>query len=144
MHMHHDLPCACTALRKTSRALTRLYDAALAPFGMTIQQFSVLRNIARADSIALSRLADVLVMDRTSLYRALTPLERSGWVVTHAGTGRTRIVQLTGEGHAALKAATPAWAAAQTRLIGEFGDQKWQDVSTGLHDLADLAQAVRQ
>lgn len=111
---------------------------------MTIQQFSVLRNIARAESIALSRLADVLVMDRTSLYRALTPLERSGWVATQAGTGRTRLVQLTEAGHAALKAATPAWAAAQTRLIGEFGDQKWQDVSTGLHDLADLAQAVRQ
>ena len=31
MHMHQELPCACTALRKASRAMTRLYDDALAP-----------------------------------------------------------------------------------------------------------------
>jgi hypothetical protein len=68
MHMHQRL-CVCTTMRRATRALTRAYDEALAPFGITVQQFAILRDIQRAPS--LPRLAEGLVMDRTSLYRAL-------------------------------------------------------------------------
>jgi len=77
MHMHHDLlagPCACTALRKAGRAVSRAYDEALAAHGMSTAQFAILRHVARGAPLALSRLAEQLVMDRTSLYRAVAPL----------------------------------------------------------------------
>ena len=76
MHMHQSSTCACTALRKASRAVGRLYDEMLADSGLTTAQFAILRHLARAESLPLSRLADHLVMDRTSLYRGLTPMLR--------------------------------------------------------------------
>ena len=83
MYMHHESlsgPCACTTLRKAARAVGRVYDEALAGKGMTTAQFAILRHVWRGGSVPLSRLADSLVMDRTSLYRALAPVEAKGWV----------------------------------------------------------------
>ena len=92
MHMHHEHPvaatCACTALRKASRAVTRLYDEALDNSGMTIVQFSILRNLEREGPRPLMQLADLMVMERTTLYRALVPLEHAGWITIRNGAGR--------------------------------------------------------
>src|ERR1700733_3623130 len=99
-----DLPCACTTLRKATRAVSRIYDEALAAVGMNVTQLAILRAIGRAGDggIPLSRLAESLVMDKTSLSRGLGPLIRSGWlVVMQAGKGRTKLVCLTIEGRRA-------------------------------------------
>jgi DNA-binding MarR family transcriptional regulator len=61
-----DLPCACTTMRKATRALSRLYDDTLAPLGVTVAQFGVLKAIWRDPGLELSRLADEMVMDRTA------------------------------------------------------------------------------
>ncbi|MGH6617247.1 MarR family winged helix-turn-helix transcriptional regulator [Sphingomonas sp.] len=149
MYMHHensiaDAACACTALRKASRALSGVYDAALADTGITIAQFSILRHIWRGGDIPLSRLAEQLVMDRTSLYRALTPLERHGWVsVVPAPEGRARIASLTDAGHAAMLRATGPWEAAQTHILGEFGVEDWQTLETMLRTLTAIAGDAR-
>ncbi|MGY4397704.1 DNA-binding MarR family transcriptional regulator [Sphingomonas sp. UYAg733] len=149
MYMHHEDPiadaaCACTTLRKAARALSGVYDAALADTGMTIAQFSVLRHIARGGVVPLSRLAEQLVMDRTSLYRALTPLERQGWVsVAAAPEGRTRIASLTDTGRAAMAEATVPWEAAQQRIVGAFGVEDWRALETMLRTVTAIAGDLR-
>lgn len=141
MYMHHDLHCACTVLRKASRAVTRLYDEALEGSAMTIAQFALLRNIARAEPVELSRLADAMVLDRTSLYRALAPLERAGWVaVTAAGRGRAKRAALTEAGRTAMADTEPAWEAAQRRLVERFGAADWDALYDSLLGLAALAK----
>ena len=72
-----DVGDRCLALRalSTARAVTRRYDAALRPSGLTITQFTLLISIARLKPVAISALADVLSMERTSLSRNLKPLE---------------------------------------------------------------------
>jgi DNA-binding MarR family transcriptional regulator len=124
MHMHQATPsaCACTALRKASRALTRLYDARLSSHGVTATQFALLRTIGRAGEAPLSALGDQLVMDRTTLYRALAPMERQGWIETRrADHGRARLARLTPGGEALALAAAPAWEAAQTEVAESLG-----------------------
>src|SRR5437879_13899705 len=79
-HMSRSTPCACTTLRKAARAVTRFYDAAIERAGMTTTQFAVLRAAERAGTVTMSRVADDLVMDRTSLYRTVAPLLREGWL----------------------------------------------------------------
>ena len=141
--MHHDLeslPCACTALRKASRAMSRLYDEALAPAGLTTCQYAILRHLARSGDLPLSRLAELLVMDRTSLYRAIAGTERAGWVrIDSAGHGRTRIAVLTGSGRVAMDAATPLWAAAQGRIVGAVGAAEWRALAGSLGELTAIA-----
>jgi len=144
MHMHDAAPslCACTALRKASRALTRHYDEHLAPHGLSIAQFALLRHIARGQPIVLSALADQLAMDRTTLYRALRPIEASGWIRTEpAPRGNVRLARLTEEGAAVMHGAEPAWEASQSAIRSSLGDDGW----ARLHDAAaDVLAMVRE
>jgi len=143
MHMHHDTPqaCACTTLRKASRAVTRLYDDRLAGHGMTTTQFAILRNLAREGGILpLSRLADRLVMDRTSLYRTLAPVARAGWAVIEPGAGRAKLARLTDAGRAAMVGAEGDWDKAQADLLGEIGPDEWQATIGTLDRLVTAAK----
>ena len=143
MHMHQSTlegPCACTTLRKAARAVARVYDDALAGRGMTTAQFAILRHVARGGSVPLSRLADSLVMDRTSLYRALAPLEAKGWVAVSAGQGKAKLAALTPEGHSAMENAEADWAAVQTRIVGTMGPENWAGLEAGLRALTAFAQ----
>jgi DNA-binding MarR family transcriptional regulator len=140
MHMHHaavdptTLPCACTSLRKTARAVSRLYDLELADAGMNANQLAILRALARGGPAPLSRLAETMVLDRTSLYRGIEPMVRRGWIaVSPASTGRTRIAALTDPGRAAMDAAAPSWEAAQRRFVEAFGPGEWRDLHAALH-----------
>jgi DNA-binding MarR family transcriptional regulator len=134
-----DLPCACTTLRKATRAVSRIYDDALAAAGMNVTQLAILRAIGRAGDggAPLSRLAESLVMDNTSLYRGLGPLIRSGWVVVkQAGKGRTKLVRLTTKGQRTMDAAAQPWAVAQSRVVEAFGVERWAALHESIADLA--------
>jgi len=62
------MECAGGGLRRTSRAISRFYGAAFAPLDLTGTQFSLLVAVNLGGPIPLSRLAEFLVLDRTSLY----------------------------------------------------------------------------
>jgi DNA-binding MarR family transcriptional regulator len=143
MYMHQEVlsgPCACTTLRKAARAVGRVYDEALAGAGMTTAQFAILRHVARGGSVPLSRLADSLVMDRTSLYRALAPVEAKGWIAVSPGAGKAKLASLTPEGRAALAGAEDDWVEVQERIVGTMGAEQWTALQAGLRALTDLAQ----
>lgn len=114
--------CACFNLRKAARAVTQLYEAALEPSGLKATQISVLVALAMHASLPLTRLAQALVMDRTTLTRNLQPLKKKGWIASERGPDRReRYVGLTRAGRAALEKALPLWHAAQSRVAAEFG-----------------------
>ena len=121
----------------------RAYDSALAGTGLTANQLAILRSLARTGPQPLSRLAEAMVMDRTSLYRALTPLQRAGQVsVDAAGVGRTRIARLTPEGRRVMEAAAASWELAQGRLVGDFGPAEWSAMAESLRDIIALASRL--
>nr|WP_063573440.1 MarR family winged helix-turn-helix transcriptional regulator [Luteibacter rhizovicinus] len=135
-----DLPCACTTMRKATRALSRLYDDTLAPLGVTVAQFGVLKAIWREPDVALSRLADEMVMDRTSLYRMLTPMTSAGWIAIASPTkGRAKTVALTTEGQSLLIKARQLWDDAQTRVVGTYGAERWQVLESAISELTRLS-----
>ena len=147
MHMHQEtsdpttLACACTTLRKAGRAVGRLYDSTLARTGMNANQLAILRALGRNGPLPLSRLAAAMVMDRTSLYRALEPLQRSGWVaIEPASTGHVRVASLTPADARAKDGAASAWEDAQTRFVGAFGADGWRDLSDRLLGLIEVAR----
>lgn len=135
-----DLPCAATALRKASRAITRLYDEALAPHGLTVTQFAILRNVARRGEVALPALADLMVMDRTSLYRTLTPMQRAGWIEVVSGrSGRAKLTHLTAAGEAIMDAAADDWARVQARVRQGLGGETWDALTASLARVVEVA-----
>jgi len=140
-----DLPCACTTLRKASRAVARLYERHLAEAGLTATQFAILRAIERRGTYNLRPLADELVMDRTSLYRAIAPLERDGLVVIEADAvdARARQASLTDAGRERIALALPHWRVAQSTFIEGFGAGDYAGFIDELrHTVALLETAV--
>ena len=117
-------PCLCAAVRKTGRHLTKKYDQYLKPSGLKITQFSMLANIARNPSIAVTKLAELLVMDQTTVTRNLRVLEKAGYIHIETDTTDHRIkrTQVTGLGMCRMDEARPFWEKAQLeieRILGK-------------------------
>lgn len=134
--------CACTALRKSSRAITRVYDDAMETTGATIGQFAVLRNLRRSGAMLLSRLAEVMAMERTSLYRMLAPMEAHGWIAIEATAGRARLASITPAGLAMLDEGDAIWADVQSRFVAELGEEKWGMLRSLLADVTAVATRI--
>ena len=109
--MHVAGTCLCLHTQRAARALARIFDAALKPFGLSNGQFSLLMALNRPEPPAIGELASFLAMDRTSLTAALKPLERRGLVrvVADKTDRRSRRIEITCEGVALLRSAIPAW-----------------------------------
>jgi DNA-binding MarR family transcriptional regulator len=132
--------CACRNLRRTARAVTQLYDDALRPSGLRITQFTLLVAVALGEPVPITRLADALDLDRTTLARDLKPLTGRGLLEITAGTDRrTRLVRLTRQGREAIARAYPLWQQAQARIVEGARPDRWQAVAGGLREVAALA-----
>jgi DNA-binding MarR family transcriptional regulator len=130
-------------VRKAARVLARAFDSRLARSGLNITQLAVLRAVLRHPHEPLSRVAEDLAMERTSLYRALAAMEKQHWVTMRDGPdGRTRTAVLTRAGENVLSRADPGWVSTQRALIDRFGAAQWQNLVAELHRLADCAEAV--
>ena len=130
-------------MRKAARVLARTFDSALADSGLNITQLAVLRAVLRHPYEPLSRVAEDLAMDRTSLYRALAAMEKQHWVTMRDGPdSRTRTALLTRTGEAVLSRADPGWTSTQRALIERFGAAQWQNLVAELRRLGDCAEAV--
>src|SRR5260221_5972440 len=71
--------CHCLAARRNAREITRLFDERLRPHGLRTTQFSVLALLALGGGASVNRVADALGVERTTLTRSTTILERRGW-----------------------------------------------------------------
>jgi DNA-binding MarR family transcriptional regulator len=135
--------CACFNIRKTARAITNLYDTVLQPTNLRATHATLLMAIALAGTPTISRLAEAMVMDRTTVARELKPLEEQGLVrITPGGDRRTRQVQLTDAGHTKRREVIPLWEQAQARIIAAgLGHERWSRLYDELQEVVRLAQA---
>jgi DNA-binding MarR family transcriptional regulator len=130
--------CSCAALRQAARRVTRLYDDALAPTGLGVNQYSILARLSQVGPSTIRELARLLVMDRSTLGHLLRPLEKRGLVrlETHEQDGRSRLTALTPAGRAVVAKGRPLWARAQQRFAGGFGAKDARDLRTVLKRVA--------
>ena len=118
--------CTCFAVRSAARHVTQLYDQFLAPTGLRVTQFSILAKLKRTGPLAINALADQMVMDRTTLGRAVQPLEREGLIRIEPAPSdrRAKELHLTKAGEKRLQAGHRAWAEAQARFEAGFGARR--------------------
>lgn len=132
-------PCVCAAIRRAGRVATRLYDAHLKPSGLKITQFSMLVNIARNPDITVTRLADLLLMDQTTVTRNLGVLEKAGWVRLEPEESDRRLkrVGVTDAGLAKLDEARPYWLRAHAAMEDILGRTGIEGLLTTLQKLME-------
>ena len=132
-------PCACSRLRRAARAVTQLYDDALAPIGLRVTQLSLLRALQRDGPLRIGELASRNLLDRTALSRNLEPLAQRKLVAIVAGRdARTREVRLTRQGEAAIAAAAPHWQSAQRQVTRCIGRDRLDNLYAVLRDMETL------
>jgi DNA-binding MarR family transcriptional regulator len=132
--------CLATKLRQATRALTQHYDEAIADSGIRSTQFTLLIALAQAPRVPLSKLADALVMDRTTLTRNIAPLVRDGLVEEQPSPDRrVRAYALSAKGKRALEQAMPGWRKAQARMLRALGSADAQALDRILSDAVRAA-----
>jgi DNA-binding MarR family transcriptional regulator len=135
------VPANCMGwhIRRASRILTQIYDTALRPVGLVLNQFTLLVAIHLVESTSITRLAEELFVDQTTLTRNLKILEKRRLVAIAPGADRrVKLVSLTDEGRTVLAQALPLWEKAQTEASEQFGSQKWEALLSLLSDLKAL------
>lgn len=138
-HPPEPVPCNCFAIRSAARQASQFYDRHLAPSGLRTTQFSVLANLSRGDPLAINELANRMAMDRTTMGRALRPLEREGLLTIGPGRdGRTRALTLTEAGRARLRSAAPLWRKAQAAFEERYGAQEAAALREALRRVREL------
>ncbi len=140
MAMSLETHCMCALVRKVSRSLTSLYDQMLAPSGLRVTQYSLLVNIRRQGTATPSKLSRILLMDKTTLTRNLTLLEKNGLIFIRPGRdGRVKEIGLSEKGTMALDRARPLWENVQSYVgdrMGVSGAEELMERLNGLlHDL---------
>ncbi|MEO7732741.1 MAG: winged helix DNA-binding protein [Kofleriaceae bacterium] len=132
-------PCLCSALRKATRAVTRLYDEALRPADLRITQFALLRNLARRGEQRMRDLSALLAMEETGLNRSVRALAERGWIAIRTGEDRReRLLSITAAGRAVIAEAEPLWLAAQRRMADDLG-ASWEPLVRALGDVTASA-----
>ena len=115
--------CYCAALRSATRKTTAIYDAALAPTGVNLAQFSLLRKIQRAAPVSLSDLGRLAELDRSTIGRNVKVLQRMGLArVTPGEDQREATVTLDEGGLVVLRDGAPLWDEAQRRIEEKLGE----------------------
>ena len=130
--------CMGTRVRRAARVVGNYYDLNLKSVGLKGTQFTLLNAVFLNPSITITQLADLLLLNRTTLNRNLKPLERQGLVQTSPGKDqRTRVLKLTQEGRHILQQALPLWLNAQTGVVDTLG-MRMERLAEDLNQLEKL------
>lgn len=116
--------CLCLHAQRAARVLSRRFDEAFRPLGITSGQFSLMNGLNRPEPPTIGAMASLLAMDRSTVTANLKPLERTGLVTVSvdAEDRRGRRAALTNAGRALLAKATPVWIAEHGRVEAGLAD----------------------
>ncbi len=129
--------CIADKCRLMSRFITKLYDEALRPTGLTTSQMNILMVTAKYGEASPNQIGEWLYMEKSTLSRNVRRLKENGWLTIHpAERGRTQTTQLTPKGSRARQKGLPLWESAQREAQAILG-------KTGVEEIMRVAGTVR-
>lgn len=134
--------CLATRVRQLSRIITRLYDDAMRPLGITASQYTLLAQLASRDGITAVEIGHDLDIEKSTLSRNLKRMLALDHISMDPPAGRRgRGLHLTPKGQAVLRDAFPIWQGAQSRAISVLGTESRAILDTLLRQAERLAAA---
>jgi DNA-binding MarR family transcriptional regulator len=133
--------CACMATRKAARSITQFYSWFLSDSSVGASQHSILMIAYLAQAITITKMADIAVMDRTTLTRNIRPLVKEGLIEINPGEDRReKVITITRKGIKLLKKITPMWEKAQIEFEKRFGSKKFDNLINNLNEVVSITQ----
>jgi DNA-binding MarR family transcriptional regulator len=134
--------CIATRIRQLSRIITRVYDDAMRPLGITASQFTLLTRLAQQDGIAAVEIGFALDIEKSTLSRNLKRLLALGLIIMDPPAGRRgRGLHLTAQGQAVIKDAYSVWQCAQQNATRVMGPNSRTTLDRLLHHTEKLPPA---
>ncbi len=116
--------CIATRVRQLSRIVTRVYDDAMRPLGITASQFTLLTQLASRDGITAVEIGGDLDIEKSTLSRNLKRMLALTLITMDPPAGRRgRGLHLTPKGQAVIKEAYPVWLSAQQKAVAFMGQE---------------------
>ena len=114
--------CLGVRISRLHRMVARHFDHALRPLGLTLPQLEILAVLMMRGSLKPSAVADALAVERSTISRNLSVMEKKGWVAIESmPSGRAASVAITQQGVAVLARAKMAWTEAQAYVVHLIG-----------------------
>lgn len=113
--------CIAMRVRQINRRVTRLYDAALRPHGITTAQLNVLVALALMGETRAVDVAATLALEKSTLSRNLARMIERGWISASTDArGSGQQLRILAPGRDLVERAIPAWQAAQRQAHKEL------------------------
>jgi len=125
--------CLSVRVRRLGRVVTRIYDAALAPHGISAAQLNLLAAVAVGEGVRPADLTRLLDLEKSTLSRDLKRMEQLGWVRSRETLPRGGLfVTLTAAGSRLLAEVRPSWEKAQAAAEAELGQKPFAQLRAAL------------
>ena len=129
--------CIAVRLRVLTRAVTKIYNKALRPYGLTVSQMNILVAVSRLGNAKQQDVCRILHLDKSSLSRDIKRMRAHGWLASLPGEdGRSGLLRVARSGRTLLQKTFPAWHQAQTQAKTLLGTK-------GIADLGLAVKALR-
>ncbi|HVO66360.1 MAG TPA: MarR family winged helix-turn-helix transcriptional regulator [Syntrophales bacterium] len=128
--------CIAVRIRMLSRMVTNIYDSALSPFGVKLNQMSILMVVYLAGEIGYEALCKRLKMEKSTASRNIERLKKKGWLAVIAvKDDRKKYLKVTAAGEVLLGKVHEAWEEAQIKaseLLGKKGAEVICKIANGI------------
>lgn len=129
--------CLAGKARRLSRVITGIYDRALMPFGIKINQASILVFLSRTGEASPGDIVSRLQMEKSTVSRNVDRMRKSGWIeVVERGGRAGQLLRITPAGQKLLVDSHPCWQQAQEKARALLGAE-------GADSLRLLAERIR-
>lgn len=117
--------CLSVRIRLLGRTISRIYDDALQPLGLTSGQMNILVVVAKFGQLSSKDISRRLNMEKSTVSRNIDLMCRKGWLnECQERHKRSRIVEISEEGSELLVKSLPGWKKTQEQvrdLLGSSG-----------------------
>lgn len=145
--------CLCTTIRKTSRSISRLYDAFLEPANVNIKQLAILitvgglgqdQNTEENQTVTINDIAQRLKIENSTLSRNLRKLENQNLIkISPSPTSKKeKHVELTEDGLNKIQNAYKYWNEVQNITREKIGASKFNALIEAMNNLTDALSTL--
>lgn len=122
---------------RLSKKLTRIINLQLKPFGITTEQWSVLRTLSESDEITQKELSERADKDQATLTKILDLLEKNEFIerVQNPSDRRSFLIKITNKGTELVKDVAPFLEEIFEKIIHKIDAEKlaiFKEVSLSL------------
>jgi DNA-binding MarR family transcriptional regulator len=116
--------CIAVRVRLVNRVITNLYDHALQPLDIKINQATILVMLSCSGEASPGDIGRVLLMEKSTVSRNVERMRKKGWIdVAGKNDGSAQVITVTPKGRTLLAAAHVEWKKAQKQAASLMGNK---------------------